>query len=171
MKPAPVTNETSTAGVPHREPPTGFCTDISPQVFKKGLVLLALLGLVVRLGFFVEHARSPSFGVPTLDQTYYDTVARMLLAGQDLHELHGFRPLLYPMFLAVWYKLGGGWGVDLAIVIQHLLGIATGLIVAILGARLFRHRVSGLVAGALYLLAPVPLYFEGELLIESSYTF
>src|SRR5215472_10884333 len=114
MKPAPVTNETSTAGVPHREPPTGFCTDISVQVFKKGLVALALLGLVVRIGFFLEHAHSPSFGVPTLDQVYYDTVARMLLAGEDLHQLHGFRPLLYPMFLALCYKLGGCGGVDLA---------------------------------------------------------
>ena len=49
----------------------------------------------------MEHAHNPSFGVPTLDQKYYDTVARMLLAGEDLHMLHGFRPLLYPMFLAV----------------------------------------------------------------------
>jgi tetratricopeptide (TPR) repeat protein len=45
------------------------------------------------------------------------------------------------------------------------------LIVAVLGARLFRHRLSGIIGGALFLLAPVPLYFEGELLIEPSYTF
>ncbi len=95
----------------------------------------------------------------------------MLLNGEDLHLLHGFRPVLYPMFLAVWYKLGGAWGVDLALAVQHLLGVATGLIVALLGARLFRHRLSGVMGGLLYLLAPVPLYFEGELLIESSYTF
>src|SRR5208283_755415 len=43
--------------------------------------------------------------------------------------------------------------------------------VACLGARLFRHRLSGLAGGVLYLLAPVPLCFEGELLIESSYIF
>jgi Tfp pilus assembly protein PilF len=145
--------------------------DISALKFKKCLVFLFLLGLVVRIGFLVEHVHTPSFGVPTLDQKYYDTVARMLLAGADLHELHGFRPLLYPMFLAVWYKLGGSWGVDLAILAQHFLGIATSLIVAWLGARLFRHRLSGIVGGVLFLLAPVPLYFEGELLIESSYTF
>ncbi len=95
----------------------------------------------------------------------------MLLNGEDLSLLHGFRPVLYPMFLAIWYKLGGAWGVDLALAVQHLLGVATGLIVALLGARLFRHRLSGVLGGLLYLLAPVPLYFEGELLIESSYTF
>ncbi|MEI8197097.1 MAG: hypothetical protein WCI73_14455, partial [Phycisphaerae bacterium] len=148
-----------------------FGKDIPAAGFNRALVLLALLGLIVRIGFYVEHANTPSFGVPTLDQKYYDTVARMLLAGEDLHELHGFRPLLYPMFLAFFYKLGGNWGVDLALLVQHLLGIATGLLVAVLGARLFHHRLAGVVGGALFLLAPLPLCFEGELLIEPSYTF
>jgi Flp pilus assembly protein TadD len=153
--------------------PTGsaLAGDISVSAFKKGLCLLVLLGLVTRAIFFVEHARSPSFGVPTLDQTYYDTVARMLLAGADLHALRGFRPLLYPAFLALWYKLGGTWGVDLALLAQHCLGIATGVIVALLASRTFKHHLAGICAGALYLLAPVPLYFEGELLIEPGYTF
>ena len=148
-----------------------FGKDLSLAGFNRALVLLILVGLIVRIGFYVEHAQTPSFGVPTLDQKYYDTVARMLLAGEDLHELHAYRPLLYPMFLAVFYKFGGDWGVDLALLAQHLLGIATGLLVALLGARLFRHRLAGLAGGALFLLAPLPLCFEGELLIEPSYTF
>ena len=148
-----------------------FGKDISVAGFHRALVLLSLLALIVRIGFYVEHANSPSFGVPTLDQKYYDTVAKMLLAGEDLHELHAFRPLLYPMFLAFFYKLGGNWGVELALLAQHLLGIATGLLVALLGARLFRHRLAGIVGGVLFLLAPLPLCFEGELLIEPSYTF
>ena len=119
----------------------------------------------------VEHAQTPSFGVVTLDQKYYDTVARMLLAGEDLHQLHGLRPLLYPMFLAVLYKVGGSGRTHVAVFVQHLLGVLTGVIVALLGTRLFRHGICGLAGGALYLLATVPLYFEGELLIESSYTF
>ena len=95
----------------------------------------------------------------------------MLLAGDDLHQLRGFRPLLYPIFLATIYTAGGNWGVDLAIFVQHLLGVGTGLLVALLGSRLFRNRLSGLIGGLLFMLAPVPLYFEGELLIEPSYTF
>jgi tetratricopeptide (TPR) repeat protein len=95
----------------------------------------------------------------------------MLLAGADLHALHGFRPLLYPAFLAAWYKLGGSWGADLALLAQHVLGVATGVVVAVLAARVFKNRLSGLAAGGLFLLAPVPLYFEGELLIEPSYVF
>ena len=98
-----------------------FGKDLSLAGFHRALVLLSVLGLVVRIGFYVEHANTPSFGVPTLDQKYYDTVAKMLLAGQDLHELHGYRPLLYPMFLAFFYRVGGDWGVDLALLAQHLL--------------------------------------------------
>jgi tetratricopeptide (TPR) repeat protein len=159
---------------PDLEETTGrsiFGQDISIAGFNRALVLLSLLGVIVRIGFYVEHASTPSFGVPTLDQKYYDTVAKMLLAGEDLHELHAFRPLLYPMFLACCYQVGGHWGVDLALLVQHLLGVATGILVALLGARLFRHRLAGVVGGALFLLAPLPLCFEGELLIEPTYTF
>ncbi|MCX6896873.1 MAG: hypothetical protein NTZ16_15570 [Verrucomicrobia bacterium] len=155
----------------HDQPAAFLGADISESAFKRALLFLVVLGLFVRLAFFVEHAQSPSFGVPTLDQKYYDTVAKMLIAGEDLHELHGFRPLLYPLFLAACYKLGGAWGVDLALLLQHLLGIATGVIVALLGARIFRHRLAGVVGGALFLLAPLPLFFEGELLIEPGYIF
>lgn len=162
----PVSPDTAKAGVI-----SPFGKDLSATAFIRALVLLSLLGLVVRIGFYVEHANSPSFGVPTLDEKYYDTVARMLLTGANLHELHAFRPLLYPMFLAFFYKLGGNWGLDLAVLAQHLLGIATGVLVALLGARLFRHRLAGLAGGVLFLLAPLPLCFEGDLLIESSYTF
>jgi tetratricopeptide (TPR) repeat protein len=145
--------------------------DLSQPGFARALVLLALLGLVIRLGFFVEHSHLPSFGVPTLDQKYYDTVARMILAGDDLRELHGFKPLLYPLFLAGCYWLGGAWGINLAILLQHLMGVATGVLVAWLGAKLFRNRLAGIIGGILFLLAPLPLSFEGELLVESSYTF
>ncbi len=148
-----------------------FGKDIPVAAFRQALLLLSIFGLVLRIGFYLDHVRNPSFGVPTLDQKYYDTVARMLLAGEDLHELNAFRPLLYPMFLACFYKLGGAWGVDLALLVQHVLGVATGVLVALLGARLFRHRLAGVVGGALFLLAPLPLFFEGELLIEPSYTF
>jgi tetratricopeptide (TPR) repeat protein len=168
-------NSTKAAGMPPDNAQEGassaFGKDISAKVFKDFLIYLFVLGLIVRTGYLIEHARTPSFGVLTLDQKYYDTAARMLLAGEDLHQLHGLRPLLYPMFLAVLYKLDGSHGVELAVVAQHLLGVLTGVLVALLGARLFRHRLSGLAGGVLFLLAPVPLCFEGELLIESSYIF
>jgi len=138
-----------------------FGEDISAAGFNRALVFSHSPGLIVRIGFYVEHANTRRSGCRTLDQRYYDTVAKMLLAGEDLHELHGFRPLLYPIFLAFFYKLGGNWGVDLALLVQHLLGIATGLLVALLGARLFRHRLAGAVGGALFLLASPAALLRG----------
>ncbi len=148
-----------------------FRHDISWKAFRRCLLGMCLLGLIIRTAFCIEHAHDPSFGYPTLDQRYYDMVARMLLNGKDLHELHGFRPLLYPIFLAGIYNLGGAWGVELAIFIQHFMGVATGLLVVLLGLQLTGHRLGACLGGMLYLLAPIPLYFEGELLIASSYTF
>jgi len=171
MKPAPPSEQAEPLGSAACNGWRGLVGDLSPFAFQRGLVILALLGLIVRFGFFIEHAQTPSFGVPTLDQLYYDTVARMLQAGQDLHALHGFRPLLYPIFLAGCYATAGTGGITFALIMQHVLGVATGLLVALLGARLYRHRLAGLIGGALYLLAPLPLCFEGELLIEPSYTF
>jgi tetratricopeptide (TPR) repeat protein len=95
----------------------------------------------------------------------------MIVSGEDLHKLHGFKPLLYPLFLAGLYKTTGDAGLPLAIVIQHGFGIGTGLIVALLATALFRNRLAGLLAGVIYLIAPLPLMFEGELLVESLYTF
>jgi Tfp pilus assembly protein PilF len=152
-------------------PGSVFGQDISAAAFKSYLVYLFLLGLIIRAAFLVAHAQTPSYGVLTLDQKYYYSVARMLLAGEDIHRLQGFKPLLYPMFLAVMDKLGGARGIDLAMAAQHLFGVLTGVLVACLGARLCRHRLSGLAGGVLYMLAPVPLCFEGEFLSESSYTF
>lgn len=151
------------------EPKWGW--DVPEEVFKRCLLFLFLIGLIVRAGYLVEHAQSPSFGVLTLDQKYYDGAARALLAGGDLRQLRGLRPLLYPMFLAVIYKVGGAHGIDCAIVVQHFLGVLTGLLVAVLGARLFRNRLAGLLGGLLYLHAALPLAFEGELLIEPMYVF
>lgn len=145
--------------------------DISAPTFRRGLVCLFLFGLAARAAFMVAHARSPSFGVLTLDQKYYDTVARMILAGEDLRQLHGMRPLLYPLFLAALDKIGGARAIDLTLAVQHLLGILTGLFAAIFARKLFRNNLCGLAAGLLYLLAPIPLSFEGEVLIEPFYVY
>src|SRR5580704_16340933 len=108
-------NPTNAAGIPggaNDLAGSAFGKDISAEFFKRCLLYLFLLGLIVRTCFLIEHTRNPSFGVLTLDQKYYDTAARMLLTGEDLHPLHGMRPMLYPMFLAVLYKLGGAHGIE-----------------------------------------------------------
>lgn len=161
----------SAIGPAAEEPESINLRDVDAEDFKRGIGYLVLFGLLLRLAYFFDHGTSPYFGVPLLDQIYYDMVARLLTEGGELSQLQGFRPLLYPMFLSVFYRIGGSMGFEFSLVAQHGLGIATGVLVALIGARLFRNRACGLVGGFLYLLAGPPLYFEGELLITSSYTF
>ena len=100
-----LSNPINAAGIPEGAnvgTASAFGKDVSAEAFKRFLVGLFLLGLVVRTCFLLEHSRDPSFGVMTLDQKYYDTAAKMIVSGEDLHRLRGMRPLLYPLFLAVW---------------------------------------------------------------------
>lgn len=131
------------------------------------------MALLTRAIYFREHLESAFFGVPILDEKYYDTAARLLVSGGGSLETldSGFRPWLYPFFLSVWYRLGGEWGDVLAIVVQHLLGCAIAVGVGALGYELFRSIGASLAAGFMYCLAGPPLFFEGELLITTLYTF
>jgi len=133
---------------------------------------VALGAVLSRLLYFWEHAGSAFFWVPVLDGTYYDSAARALTDGLDLGSFAtGFRPLLYPLFLAAFYTMAGDWGLTAALAAQHLLGVATAVLVAALAIRLFRRPAAGALAGALYVLAGPPLFFEGEVLITSLFTF
>lgn len=130
------------------------------------------LGLVVRSIYFSEHAGSPFFNVPILDEKYYDSLARALADGRSVAEINpGFRPLLYAFFLALFHHLVEDWALIAATAVQHLLGVVTALLVASMASYLFRRPAAGVWAGVLYILAGPPLYFEGEILITSLFTF
>ncbi len=136
------------------------------------LLWVAALALIVRFLYFTEHAGSAFFQVAILDEKFYDALARALVDGSGASRLNpGFRPWLYPFFLAACYRLGGDWGYVLALAAQHLLGVVTAVLVAGLAIRLFRRPAAGALAGALYVLAGPPLFFEGELLITALFTF
>lgn len=137
----------------------------------RALFWVLFFGLLLRLVYFSEHSRSAFFNVPLLDEKFYDTAAAQLLGVAEAAPLTTFRSLGYPAFLAVLYQLGGENGRILAILVQHLLGLATALLVAYLAFRLFGSIRAATLAAALYLLAGPPLYFEGELLAETLFTF
>lgn len=133
---------------------------------------MGALAALIRALYLVEHVRSAFFTVPVLDGAYYREAARALIGeAAPAGLLTGFRPLLYPVFLAAFEVWSADWGLAAAIVVQHLLGVATTLLVADLGFRLFGRTSAGAVAGLLYALAGPPLFFEGEILITSLFTF
>lgn len=133
---------------------------------------MLFLGLLLRFLYFAERSQSAFFNVPLLDEKFYDAAASGLLGQGQLGSLDAsFRSLGYPVFLALWYQLGGDSGRILATCMQHLLGLGTALLVALLSFRLFRNHLAAAAAAAIYLFAGPPLYFEGELLAETLFTF
>lgn len=141
------------------------------RLSKRDALLLGLFALVIRCLYNAEHSNSAFFGVPLLDQKYYDLFARTIAAGGDWSSFGGFRPMLYPLFLGGLYKLGGADGMALAFLVQHALGALTVLFIAFAAAGLSANRRAGIAAGVLYALAGPPLFFEGELLIEAIFPF
>ena len=137
----------------------------------RALFWVLFFGMLLRFAYFSEHSRSAFFNVPLLDEKFYDTAATQLLGTAEAAPLTTFRSLGYPAFLAGLYQLGGDNGRILAILAQHVLGLSTALLVAYLAFRLFGSMRAATLAATFYLLAGPPLYFEGELLAETLFTF
>lgn len=140
-------------------------SDSSPR---RVILWSAGLAFAVRLLAFAQEAAAPYLGSPVLDERWYDGAARTLLGWPGGVALEGFRPLLYPGFLAAIYRAAGPeWGPAAAVATQHLLGVATGVLAALLARRLAGSDAAGLAAGALWALAAPPIFTEGQLLSET----
>lgn len=132
---------------------------------------LGAVALLLRCLYLSEHSASAFFGIPILDERYYDELARRLLEGRGAAILNpGFRPWLYPGLLAAIYALAGEHGMVAAQVLQHLMGVGVTLLVCSLAMEIYRRAAAGWLAGGLYVLAGPPLFYEGELLITTCFT-
>ncbi len=139
----------------------------------KALLFVGLAAGLVRAMYFLENGATPTFAVPLLDQKYYFLFAESIVRGDDLTVYGGFRPVLYPLFVAAWLAVAGGaGGMVLAIAVQHLLGVATAVMTGAVGyLAAGRRPMAALAAGLLYAFAPPPVFFEGKLLIATMMTF
>jgi len=119
-------------------------TETGKGLGARGLFAIAVTAVLVRLLFFMEQLNSPFFARPLLDQLYYHQFAVRLATGGDLSVFGGFRPMLYPLFLSIVYRVAGaGAGPMVAILVQHLLGAATTVLLADFAARFFRDARAG----------------------------
>ena len=136
------------------------------------LLWTAAAALIVRLFYFAEWSRSAFFGVPLLDETFYHQMALALSNGTPIQDVNpGFRPMAYAAILSWIYGFVGDWGPALAVVMQHLFGILTAVLVADVARKLFNNALAGAASGGLYILAGPPLFFEGQLLNTTLTTF
>jgi 4-amino-4-deoxy-L-arabinose transferase-like glycosyltransferase len=128
------------------------------------LGLILAVGLTIRLiYFFINKNNNPLFYHPVLDALFHHEWAIDILSGSFWGDEVFFRAPLYPYLLALLYKISGS-SIAFAILVQHLIGACTVMLVYFWSREYFRTGVAVLAASFAALYWPL-VYFEGELLI------
>jgi 4-amino-4-deoxy-L-arabinose transferase-like glycosyltransferase len=144
----------------------------TPARYRKHLVLLLLVALVVRLGWGMTRPTDPASLAQLPDQREYLETARSLLRGEGLgfvdprfdQRVYAFRTPGYPAFLALC-----GGNVRIIRAAQALLDTATVLAAFVL-ARRWLAEEAALIAALLVAFNPFLVYFSGLLLSETLFT-
>jgi tetratricopeptide (TPR) repeat protein len=119
---------------------------------------------------YLDHLKDlPFFNHPIMDASYHDTWAREIAGGGLMRSEPFFRAPLYSYALAFVYSVSEG-SYLVPRIIQFILGGLTSAMVYLLGRRLM-GRTAGIVAGLIAAVYPVLIYFDGDLLSESLFTF
>ncbi|MAG34936.1 MAG: hypothetical protein CL878_01595 [Dehalococcoidia bacterium] len=143
------------------------------------LALVLLVAFVVRLGYVLtlENALNVTFEA---DPITYDQLARNLLAGQPYVGASFYFPAgtenptalwdpLYPLFLAAIYALVGHDFLAVRLV-QVALAVASCGLLYVLGRSIFGPRTA-LVGAGFAAIYPFFIYYTGQLLTETLFTF
>jgi len=127
------------------------------------------LALLLRLIYLGHLDNLPFFDHPIMDASYHDAWAREIAGGSLVRSEPFFRAPLYSYVLALIYSVSDG-SYLLPRMLQLILGGLTSAVVYLLGRRLM-GRTAGITAGIIAAAYPVLIYFDGELLTESLFTF
>jgi hypothetical protein len=98
-----------------------------------------------------------------------DTIRYVDMAKADLFMQGSPHPGGYPMFLRALHAISSD--LDLTIAVQHLLGIATGLLLYVMVRRVGAPRWVGAVAAAAVLLSLDQVFLEHTIMTETLFTF
>lgn len=131
---------------------------------RAGLVLVALVALVMRLGYLAELSGTPFADERELiaDARFYDDRAQEIADGDLVGSEPGYLSPVYCYAMGAVYAVLGPdpWNVK---IVQALLGAVTCVLVASIGRRVFNER-AGLAAGLVFALYPVHVYYTGLVL-------
>ncbi|UCF05413.1 MAG: hypothetical protein JSV33_16130 [bacterium] len=142
------------------------------------LWIILVLGLVVRIIYFLQLRASDLGDVLSLDSSFYRELASALSSGGGLPAgALTFNPL-YPAFLAFVFRLFGE-GLNAPRLVQMCIGLVTIYLVYLSGRRLAGYgrkgrpdgELVGLVAAGMTLCYPHLILYEGSLLATSLVTF
>ncbi len=128
------------------------------------LILGSILavGLLVRIIYLLDFQSSFYYGIHLLDAAAIDQTAQRIAAGQLTFPEPFFRAPLYLYFAGLIYSIFGTAPLPI-ILVQHLLGLATALLVYYYARRLFGSTVA-LTAAAITVVWPTLIFFETELM-------
>jgi 4-amino-4-deoxy-L-arabinose transferase-like glycosyltransferase len=132
----------------------------------RGIDLLAVgvfaLALCARLIHIWAISKSPFFDQLLVDSVDFDARAMAFMQGRWLEAGAFFQAPLYPLFLALIYKVFGHSLLAVRLV-QAVLGSGTALLVYLVGRRCCGRSV-GLVAGLIASLYSMAIHFDAEIL-------
>jgi len=130
----------------------------------KGLLVVLILGLAVRLTYLAEYSQTPAWDQLTVDNWYHHHWAETVADGNVLGDTTYFRAPLYSLCLGALYYL---FGVSLwtARLFGLIIGLASIVMTYLLARRISGNRVAW-GAAALQALFPAVIYFESELLLD-----
>jgi 4-amino-4-deoxy-L-arabinose transferase-like glycosyltransferase len=144
--------------------------DSSSSRVNRLLVIALVLGMGVRCAIFLNTSH---LGTPIVDEQQYSQIAHSIVAG------HGFawgpgdptsiRPPLYPAVLAAVWAVSPD-NLQAVRVLQILVGLATAVLVWILGTRLYGPTV-GAWAAVVSWLYPSFIFYNFLILTETLFTF
>ncbi|MBU8922205.1 MAG: glycosyltransferase family 39 protein [Bacteroidales bacterium] len=127
-----------------------------------GSILIFLLALLVRIVYLSEIRSTVTFLVPIIDSSTYSEVARNVASGGVLDPRLFWQGFLYPVILAVFYKL-----FDSPLLAARIAQVVGGAITCVLvyrTGRLIFDRRTGLTAGLIMVFCGPMIFFEMELL-------
>lgn len=126
-----------------------------------GLAIVLLIAGALRLALWLAYQ-------PVI-MSNPDATAYVLMADQGLFTVDPARPAGYPLFMRAVHAVSDQ--VEVTILLQHLLGIATGLLLYATVRRIGAPRWAGIAAAAAVVLSLDQIQFEHTLQAESVFTF
>tara|TARA_B100000315_G_C14571399_1_gene585726 strand:- start:465 stop:2300 length:1836 start_codon:yes stop_codon:yes gene_type:complete len=130
------------------------------------ILILIILALSVRLLFFHDYKNTAAYPfLKSSDSNSYYIWARDIASGQLFPERAFMKWPLYAYFLAFLFKL---FGPSIAIIhhLQFFLGLFSCLLLYSIAKKLFNQHI-GFIAGLLYALYGLFIFFEGLLIYTS----
>ena len=148
---------------PETAPTPGFADRLKAALARVPTALWVLVGVGVALRIALELSYRPAV------LTFADSIAYINMAAGDMFAADAARTVGYGVFLGVVHTVSAN--ITVTILLQHLIGVVTGILVYASVRRVGAPVWVGLIGGAAVLLSLDQIYLEHAIASESVFTF